>query len=384
MKTLHTLFALALILSVTACKAETEKDKTALATVETAATDSKKHTIKVALLLDTSNSMDGLIDQAKAQLWEIVNELSHARCKQERPDLEIALYEYGNDGLSEGKGFIRKITTFTDDLDTISKELFSLTTNGGSEYCGTVIKASLDDLEWGKDADDLKMIFIAGNEPFTQGKINYKDAAADAKEKGIVVNTIFCGNFQHGVDSYWKDGATRTYGDYIAIDHNKHTVHVASPYDDLILQLNIQLNQTYVPYGKYGSKKVALQEEQDDNAGSYSKANAVSRTISKGSHLYKNETWDLVDAEKEQDFDYSKLKKDDLPDNLKGKTTDEIKSYVNKQRKERNRIQDEIASLNTKRRDYIAQNKGKNNNALESAMIQALKKQAQRKNYTWE
>ena len=32
----------------------------------------KKH-IKVALLLDTSNSMDGLIDQAKAQLWDIVN-----------------------------------------------------------------------------------------------------------------------------------------------------------------------------------------------------------------------------------------------------------------------------------------------------------------------
>ena len=27
-----------------------------------------KHFIKVALLLDTSNSMDGLIDQAKAQL----------------------------------------------------------------------------------------------------------------------------------------------------------------------------------------------------------------------------------------------------------------------------------------------------------------------------
>ena len=235
----------------------------------------------------------------------------------------------------------------------------------------------------GKDADDLKMIFIAGNEPFTQGKINYKDAAADAKEKGVVVNTIFCGNFQHGVDSYWKDGATLTYGDYIAIDHNQHTVHIASPYDDLILQLNIQLNQTYVPQGTYGRKKVALQEEQDNNAVSYSKANAVSRTVSKGSHLYKNETWDLVDAEKEKDFDYSKLKKEELPDNLKGKTTAQIKSYVEKKRNERNRIQDEIASLNKKRRMYIAENKD-GDNALESAMIQALKKQAQRKNYTWQ
>lgn len=384
MKLLKTFFALALVLGISACKAETKTDKTALAGIKTTPINKNKHTIKVALLLDTSNSMDGLIDQAKAQLWEIVNELSHARCKEERPNLEIALYEYGNDGLSEGKGFIRKITAFTDDLDTISKELFSLTTNGGSEYCGTVIQASLDDLEWGKDADDLKMIFIAGNEPFTQGKINYKDAAADAKEKGVVVNTIFCGNFQHWVDSYWKDGATITYGDYIAIDHNQHTVHIASPFDDLILQLNIQLNQTYVPYGTYGRKKIALQEEQDGNAVSYSKANAVSRTVSKGSHLYKNETWDLVDAEMEKDFDYSKLKKEDLPDNLKGKSTAQIKKYIEKQRNERKRIQDEIASLNTKRRNYIAENKDGNNNALESAMIQALKKQAKRKNYTWD
>ena len=34
----------------------------------------------LALLLDTSNSMDGLIDQAKSQLWKIVNELAAAKC----------------------------------------------------------------------------------------------------------------------------------------------------------------------------------------------------------------------------------------------------------------------------------------------------------------
>ncbi|MEZ5022383.1 MAG: hypothetical protein R2728_03810 [Chitinophagales bacterium] len=30
--------------------------------------------IQIALLLDTSNSMDGLIEQAKGKLWSIVNE----------------------------------------------------------------------------------------------------------------------------------------------------------------------------------------------------------------------------------------------------------------------------------------------------------------------
>src|SRR5262245_10132460 len=64
-----------------------------------------KQSIMLALLLDTSNSMDGLIDQAKSQLWKIVNELADAKCNDSsRPQIKIALYEYGNDGLSATKG----------------------------------------------------------------------------------------------------------------------------------------------------------------------------------------------------------------------------------------------------------------------------------------
>lgn len=383
MKTLQTIALMLSTMSLFACN-DIEKKNTAInepvTHTEPVAT---KHYIKVALLLDTSNSMDGLIDQAKAQLWEIVNELSYAKCKSARPDLEIALYEYGNDNLRSKEGYLRKILAFTNDLDDVSKELFSLTTNGGSEYCGTVIQASLNELDWGNDADDLKMIFIAGNEPFTQGKVDYRDAGNNAKEKDVVVNTIFCGDYNHGVSSKWKDGASLTYGDYMAINHDQKTVHIASPYDDLILQLNIQLNGTYIPYGNKGRKKMALQAEQDDNAAGYSKENAVSRTVSKGSHLYKNSTWDLVDAEDEAEFSYDKLKKEDLPDNLKDKSTAEIKIYVEKQKAERNRVQQEITKLNQQRREYIASQKKTNSNGLESAMIEALKRQAQKKNYTW-
>lgn len=382
MKTLKTLLIITLSLSFFACKAE-EKKKVAFTEPMEVAPPISKHSIKVALLLDTSNSMDGLIDQAKSQLWEIVNELSYAKCKHEQPNLEIALYEYGNDNLSSRDGYIRKILAFTSDLDDISKELFSLTTNGGSEYCGTVISASLTQLDWGNDADDLKMIFIAGNEPFTQGEIDYRDAANNAKEKDVVVNTIFCGDYAHGVNTKWKEGAQLAYGDYMAINHNQQTVHIPSPYDDLILQLNIQLNGTYIPYGRYGREKVAVQEMQDANAEEYSKANAVSRTVSKGSHFYNNSTWDLVDAEKEADFSYDKLKKEDLPENLQGKSKAEIKAYVEKQKKERERIQSEIAKLNEQRRAFIANEKKNTSNGLESAMIEALKKQAKKKNYTW-
>jgi hypothetical protein len=94
--------------------------------------DPDKQSIMLALLLDTSNSMDGLIDQAKSQLWKIVNELSGAKCDDgSRPNIKIALYEYGNDGLPSSEGYIRQVSPLTTDLDVISEKLFSLTTNGG-------------------------------------------------------------------------------------------------------------------------------------------------------------------------------------------------------------------------------------------------------------
>lgn len=376
------------VLLALSCKAETKKE---IANTESLIIEKhvdqdpiKIHYIQVALLLDTSNSMDGLIDQAKAQLWEIINELSYAKTQNQRPNLQIALYEYGNDNVSSHDGYVRKILPFTTDLDEVSKELFSLTTRGGSEYCGTVIKTSLDTLDWKKDADDLKIIFIAGNEPFDQGNVNYKDAASEAKKKNVLVNTIFCGNFEQGVQSKWQEGAKLTFGEYIAIDHNEQTTYIATPFDDKIIQLNVKLNDTYIPYGIQGIEKIALQEAQDKNAEGYSKANAVSRTVSKGSYLYKNKDWDLVDAEKEINFNYSELKKENLPKNLQDKTSSEIKDFVAIKSAERKFIQAEIAKINEKRREYLAQNSTNQNNGLENAMLQAIKKQAEKKKFSWD
>ncbi|WP_335977122.1 vWA domain-containing protein [Gaetbulibacter jejuensis] len=384
MKTILKSVALVLcIVAFTSCNANTKKESN-LAIAEHKVTDQpSKQFIKVALLLDTSNSMDGLIDQAKAQLWEIVNELSYAKCDDNKPNLQIALYEYGNDNLNGDEGYIRQVLAFSNDLDEISKQLFSLTTNGGNEYCGHVIQTSLNQLKWGSNADDLKLIFIAGNEPFTQGRVNYKTAAKLAHDKDVTINTIFCGDYNQGISGYWKDGADLAHGDYMAINYNIKTTYVATPFDDDILKLNQKLNNTYVAYGDYGIEKMALQREQDTNAESYSSANAVSRTVSKSSHLYLNSTWDLVDALSDKNFSFDDLKESDLPAELKGKTKSEIKAYVTKKKQEREDIQKNIQDLNEKRRVYIQSQQKENDNGLESAMIKAIKTQAKAKKYKW-
>ena len=384
MKTLlKTLTFSALCFGILACNAKTEPKIDTNNLLATKHHDPKPSgkAIKVALLLDTSNSMDGLIDQAKAQLWDIVNELSYAKCDDAKPNLQIALYEYGNDRLNGDEGFIRQVLAFSDDLDDISKELFSLTTKGGNEYCGHVIQTYLNQLKWGNNPDDLKLIFIAGNEPFTQGSVNFKDASKQAHKNDVSVNTIFCGNYRQGISSSWKEGADLTHGDYMAIDHNHATVHVPSPYDDELLRLNQKLNKTYVRYGSLGASKMRVQAEQDSNAETYSKATAVKRAESKSSHLYKNSKWDLVDAMEDNSVEMEELDEETLPSELKGKTTKEKKKIIAKKSKQRKDIQSQIQVLSKKRKAFIA--KKQPENALEKAMLNAIKKQAEKKNYSW-
>ena len=345
----------------------------------------KKQTIKVALLLDTSNSMDGLINQAKTQLWEIVNELSYAKYRQQKPNLEIALYEYGNSNLPAREGYIKQVLQFSNDLDEISEKLFALTTNGGNEFCGQVIQTSLNELSWGENTTDLKLLFIAGNEPFTQGRINYKEAIANAKAKDVIVNTIFCGNYSNGISGMWKDGADLGGGDYLTINQDEKIVHIVTPYDNDILILNKKLNDTYIYYGSKGQANYSKQRAQDNNAIKVEEAVAVKRTITKSSRLYSNANWDLVDADKNKTVDYKKLDKKSLPPALQSKSEAELKSYVKQKATERAKIKQKIQELNKKRRVFIQkkQQESSKKDNLNNVMIQAIKRQAKLKNYSW-
>lgn len=346
----------------------------------------KNNSIQLALLLDTSNSMDGLIEQAKSQLWKIVNELATSKKDGKAVELNVALYEYGKDAIPSQEGHLRNIVPFTQDLDRISDELFKLSTNGGQEYCGKVILDAVNNLQWNKSNDDLKIIFIAGNEPFTQGDVDYKNACKKAVKNGIVVNTIFCGNYDEGVQTMWKDGADISDGKYMNIDHNAEIVHIDAPQDDEIIKLGQELNKTYIAFGNYGKEKKVLQEEQDANSMSLSNEVMVQRSVTKSGGQYRNSTWDLVDAKKEGSVKIEELKDEELPEEMKKMNNEERKAYVDKMSKERENIQSKINKLNEERSKYVAQKmlENKNDNTLDAVMIKIIREQAKQKNYKFE
>jgi hypothetical protein len=350
------------------------------------AAPAKDQTIMIALLLDTSNSMDGLIDQAKSQLWKIVNEVAVAKTADgKRPNIKIALYEYGNDGLSSNEGFIRRVSALSEDLDVISEKLFSLRTNGGNEFCGQVIKTSLDQLAWSASKDDLKMIFIAGNEDFKQGSVSYEQACDAAKKKGVVVNTIYCGYVNDGINLGWNRGAELTSGAFMSIDQNNKTAYVPTPYDDQMAALNDKLNATYVYYGTSGEERKEQQIVQDNNAASYGSANIAERSFCKSSHAYKNSNWDLVDAAKDNEKIIAETKSEDLPKEMRSMSIEQRKEYIRQKSDERTKIQSEIQSLNKKRQDYIYKTpQGNKDKMLDASMMKAIKEQGRAKNLKWD
>lgn len=340
-----------LTISLASCNSSNAKPQKK---VETEKPDSAATTkIQVALLLDTSNSMDGLIDQAKSRLWNIVNTLTTLKYDGKTPDIEISLYEYGNDGLSEKSNYIRQVTALSQDLDLISEKLFALRTNGGSEYCGAVIQDATKELKWSSENNSMKLIYIAGNEGFNQGKISYKEAISDALKNDIYINTIFCGNKTEGINIFWKDGADRGKGKYFNIDSDRAVQYIATPYDDEIAKCDEKINKTYINYGSKGLEKKRNQAVQDQNAKRVSASNYTDRAVSKSKAVYKNESWDLVDKVKNDANAIAKIQKEELPAELKDKSTAEIQAIVTEKKKERETIQKEISVLAKKRQQYI-------------------------------
>ena len=341
----------------------------------------EKSKIQVALLLDTSSSMDGLIEQAKSQLWKMVNELATSKKDGQTPDIEIALYEYGNSSLSREEGFIRQISKLTTDLDLISEKLFELKTGGGDEYCGHVIKNATDDLDWTTGNDDLKIMVIAGNESFNQGKVAYKTSCKTAIQNGIMINTIFCGEYERGVQLLWKEGADLTDGKYMNISTNDKVVHIPTPFDDKIIELNKKLNSTYISYGAKGKMAAARQEMQDSNAGAYGAANARTRASFKAKKSYTNAQWDLVDASADDEEIIEEMEEEALPEEMKEMNKDQRKEYVEEKRAEREKIKKEIREYDAKAQAFVAEKRKENSESqtLDSVLIEAVKEQAEGK-----
>ena len=343
----------------------------------------RRKSIDLVLCLDTSGSMQGLLNAARQKMWEIVNECAGARPS---PVLRVSLYTYGGPG-TEDDGFVIQQTAFTTDLDLVSEKLFALSTNGGTEYVGRVIQTSIDKLQWG-GSDSAKILFVAGNESADQDqRAKFRDVVQHAAGLGVRVNAIYCGGADDPDAAGWREVAALGGGRYASIDMNRGTVSVVSPYDKDLEELSKKVNSTYLGYGDKAKDAQARQSLQDGNAAA-APASGAARAEAKASGLYDNASWDLVDKSAETGFDLAKIPAEDLPAEMRAMTLEQKQAWIETKKKERVEIQGRIHELAAKRTEFVRGEMEKHglddSKALDKVVRDAIREQAGAKGFQFE
>ena len=344
-----------------------------------------KPKIDVVFCIDCSGSMGPVIETAKQKVWAIVNQIAKAK---PAPELRIGLIGYAN-----ATGPFRTFP-LTSDLDEVYKNLLPFDDKlGGDEFVGLAIHRATTDMQWSEGKQVMKVIYVVGNETARQGppEFDYAKTAPAAIAKGIVVNAIYCGDYDYATaPPTWREIARLADGAYMEIAARGGAVTVATPFDQPLAELSGRINTTYVGYGRQREEKLQQQAANDATAAArYGGASAADRAGAKASRQYDNSNWDLVDAAKNnKDFDLTKVKDEDLPDDLRRLKPEERKAAIDAKSKERDQIAKQIQELSAKRDAYIKEEVAKKgldtNKAFDEAVRQSLTAQASKQGFTFE
>ncbi len=168
--------------------------------------------IQVVLVLDASGSMDQLFTIVSDALHEFLVTLNHCTLNGKPAKVNVGIVCYGQ---AKDNGAPQIISNFSKDVETMRAKLKEVACDGALENCGQAIDFSVEKFPWNlRDRDDmLKIIFIAGNEEFEQGPVDYRTAMRHARQRNIIVNTIYCG----GEDEQWKQAAREGRGEGFSI-----------------------------------------------------------------------------------------------------------------------------------------------------------------------
>src|SRR5262249_35130354 len=148
-----------------------------------------KPQVEVVFCLDTTGSMTGLINAAKAKIWAICNQISTGN---PTPAVKVGLVAYRD----RGDEYVTKITDLTDDLDAVHTQLMSFKAHGGGDFPESVNQAlheAVTKISWSKDKKTLKIIFLVGDAPPHMDypdDVKYPDTCKLAVKNDIIINTV--------------------------------------------------------------------------------------------------------------------------------------------------------------------------------------------------
>lgn len=348
----------------------------------------KKKTLEMVFVLDTTGSMGGLIEGAKQRIWGIVNEVMQSQTKL---NVRVGLVAYRD----KGDAYVTQILPLTEDLDKVYTTLMDYRADGGGdgpENVRAALLAGVKNAGWSQTSSDIvQIVFLVGDAPPHEDYKEVQDTTTTATEairKGMIVNTIQCGN-DSTTKMYWEAIARHGQGQYFLIPQDGGVQAIATPYDSRLSELGNKLGQTYVAYGggagesgrAYRESAAATQNLAEMKVAKDAPMPAqAERAYNKAlnSSAYVGDLLQDIESGKTKLED---VKDEDLPDDLRQLSAADRKKEIEKRLAERKKMRDEILELSKKRNDYIAAERKKQNNqnGFDVAVASALKEQLAKK-----
>jgi Mg-chelatase subunit ChlD len=338
--------------------------------------------IDVVFVLDTTGSMSGLIQTAKDKIWSIATTMTSA---QQTPNIRIGLVGFRD----RGDEYVTRVIDLSDDLDSVYASLMEFQADGGGDGPESVNKALYDavhGISWSQDPRAYQVVFLVGDAPPHMdypNELRYPEIIAMANRKGIVVNTIQCGDVASTLAS-WQRIAGLGNGRFFQVEQAGSAVAVASPFDAEIAALSEKMDGTRLYYGSAEEKakmqsKVEATEKLNKQASIASRARRGAFNASAGGKknlLGENE---LVDAVASGRVDLDAIDKEALPAALKPLAPEEQKAMIAQMAGERRELARQVHELAQKRDSYIAgkiEADGGADDSLDHKLYDAVREQA--------
>src|SRR5262249_3996058 len=152
-----------------------------------------------------------------------------------------------------GDEYVTKVHDLTDDLDAVHEHLMAFQADGGGDEPESVNEAlhvALNNVQWSRDQGVLRLIYLVGDAPPPTAYANdvpYMETCRKACERGIIINTIQCGNLR-ATTPFWKEIAQKAQGRYVQIAQDGGVQTVTTPFDNRLAKINAALARTAVTY----------------------------------------------------------------------------------------------------------------------------------------
>jgi Mg-chelatase subunit ChlD len=346
--------------------------------------------IEAVFVLDTTSSMSGMIEAAKEKIWSIASTMASA---QPAPEIKIGLVAFRD----RGDRYVTQVIDLSEDLDSMYATLMDFRAQGGGDGPESVNQAlheAVQRISWSQDPDSYQVIFLVGDAPphmDYQNDVKYPETLAAARMKGIVVNTIQCGD-NPATTQQWVQIAQLSQGRHFNVAQGGDAIAISTPFDTELATLSKALDDTRLYYGTEAEKveqdrKVAAADKLHSVASVESRARRAAFNMSAAGTRNFLGRGELVADIAEGRVDLLEIDTDELPESMRPMSAPQQQALIAEVKSKRDSLQRQIGELANERESYIAEKieeVGGAEESLDYKIFSAVRDQAGKKGLVYE